>query len=58
MADNKVRELKVGQVWNGREYVPMIRLKELWLKRAGFSVGDRVLVEVGASELKIIKLPF
>ena len=56
MLDNNTRV--VSEAWNGREYVPMIRIRGKWLRNYGFNFGDRfeLLYEFDGS-IVLKKLP-
>ncbi len=48
------RKLTTGKTFDGRRFVPSLRLQGQWLEQAGFPVGTRVVVQV--QEGKIVLL--
>lgn len=48
------RALTTGKTFDGRRFVPSLRLQGQWLEQAGFPVGTRVVVQV--QEGKIVLL--
>lgn len=46
--------------WGGRcspgKYVPWLNVNGLWLERAGFNVGDPIVISIKNKELTIKKL--
>ena len=50
------RILAVSYVPGNTRHIPFIRIQGLWLKRAGFSHGDRVRLNVEQNQITISKI--
>ena len=51
-----MRKATVTYSFQGRDSVPMIRLRGRWLEKAGFEEGMRVHVDVAAGRLTILSI--
>lgn len=56
----EARSIKIGSSFRGTRFgattvVPLIRLSGRWLEKAGFHVGDRLVVDVRPDEIRLIR---
>ena len=47
------RFLKTGYLWQGKKQVPKINISGIWLKNAGFEIGQNVKIEISKNQIII-----
>ena len=47
------RFLKTGYLWQGKKQVPKINISGIWLKNAGFEIGQNVKIEISNNQIII-----
>ena len=50
-----MRKLTVGYMYINDRIYPVIRLQGRWLEKAGFEVGDKVVVDVRKGRIVIVR---
>jgi hypothetical protein len=50
-----LRKLTVGYMFVNDKIYPVIRLQGRWLEKAGFEVGDKVVVDVRKGRIVIVR---
>lgn len=49
-----IRNLKIGEMNLRERWLPFIRIQGLWLQKAGFQPGERVVVKVQPGKIEIV----
>ena len=49
------RALTTGKAFDGRRFVPSLRLQGQWLEQAGFPVGTRAIVQVQEGRIVLVQ---
>lgn len=47
------RKLKISYLWQNKKQVPKINISGIWLKNAGFEIGQNVKVEISNNQIII-----
>ena len=47
------RNLKIAYLWQGKKQVPKINISGIWLKNAGFEIGQNIKIAISNNQIII-----